>query len=94
VFAGLWLLPLGYLVSRSGFLPRILGALLIIGGLGYLIDVFSAFLFPDSNLKIGLFTGLAEILFLVWLLIRGVNVERWNRRAAGSGLQPVLVDRT
>jgi hypothetical protein len=85
VFSGLWLLPLGYLVFRSGFLPRILGVLLIIGGIGYLIDVFSAFLFPDSNLAIGVFTGLAEILFLVWLLIKGVNVERWNRRAAGSG---------
>jgi hypothetical protein len=84
IFAGLWLLPLGYLVFTSGFLPRILGVLLIIGGIGYLTDVFAGFLFPESNLKIGLFTGLAEILFLLWILIRGVDVERWRKRA----LQP------
>ena len=81
IFAGLWLLPLGYLVFRSGFLPRILGVLLAIGGLGYLTDVFAGFLFPDSNLKIGLLTGLAEIVFLLWLLVRGVDAEQWNRRA-------------
>lgn len=75
IFAGLWLLPLGYLVFKSGFLPKILGILLIIGGLGYLIDVFAGFLFPGSDLRIGLFTGLAEIFFLLWLLIRGVNVK-------------------
>ena len=81
IFSGLWLLPLGYLVFKSGFLPRILGVLLIIAGFGYLIDVFGGFLFPGSNLSIGLFTGLAEIFFLLWLLIKGVNVEQWNKRA-------------
>jgi Domain of unknown function (DUF4386) len=84
IFSGLWLLPLGYLVFRSGFLPRILGVLLIIGGLGYLTDVFAGFLFPGSNLSIGLLTGLAEIFFLLWLLIKGVNVEKWEKRAAES----------
>ena len=84
IFSGLWLLPLGYLVFKSGFLPRILGILLIIGGFGYLIDVFAGFLFPGSNLSIGLFTGLAEIFFLLWLLIKGVNVEKWEKLAAES----------
>jgi hypothetical protein len=84
IFSGLWLLPLGYLVFKSGFLPRILGVLLVIAGFGYLIDVFAGFLFPDSNLSIGLFTGLAEIIFLLWLLIKGVNVEQWEKRAAES----------
>lgn len=78
IFSGLWLLPLGYLVFKSGFLPRILGVLLIIGGFGYLVDVFAEFLFSGSNLSIGLFTGLAEIFFLLWLLIKGVNVEQWK----------------
>ncbi len=84
IFSGLWLLPLGYLVFKSGFLPRILGVLLIIGGFGYLIDVFAEFLFSGSNLSIGLITGLAEIFFLLWLLIKGVNVEQWEKRAAES----------
>ena len=78
IFSGLWLLPLGYLVFKSGFLPRILGILLIIGGFGYLIDVFAGFLFPGSNLSIGLLTGLSEIFFILWLLIKGVNVEKWK----------------
>src|SRR5262249_106489 len=42
IFWGLWLLPMGTLVFKSGFLPRILGVLLIIGGFGYLIDSFAA----------------------------------------------------
>jgi len=84
IFSGLWLFPLGYLVFKSGFLPRILGVLLIIGGFGYLIDVFAGFLFPGSNLSIGLITGLSEIFFLLWLLIKGVNVEKWEKRALES----------
>jgi hypothetical protein len=84
IFSGLWMLPLGYLVFKSGFLPKILGVLLIIGGFGYLIDVFAGFLFPGSNLSIGLITGLSEIFFLLWLLIKGVNVEKWEKRALES----------
>lgn len=84
IFWGLWLFPLGFLVFKSGFFPRILGVLLIIAGFGYLIDVFAGFLFPDSNLSIGLFTGLAEIFFLLWLLIKGVNAVEWEKRASES----------
>ena len=81
IFSGLWLFPLGYLVFKSGFLPKILGVLLIIGGFGYLIDVFSEFLFSGSHLSIGMLTGLSEIFFLLWLLIKGVNVDQWKKRA-------------
>jgi cytochrome c biogenesis protein CcdA len=61
-----------------------LGVLLVIGGFGYLIDVFGSFLSSSYNLSIGLLTGLAEIVFLLWLLIRGVNGEQWKKRAAES----------
>lgn len=44
---GLWLFPLGYLVFKSGYIPRILGVLLIIAGIGYLIDFVTLFLFPN-----------------------------------------------
>ena len=42
------------------------------------------FFFPGSTLNIGPFTGLAEIFFLLWLLIKGVNVEQWERRTLES----------
>ena len=81
IFAGLWLLPLGYLVFHSRFLPRILGVLLTLGGFGYVIYAFGSLLSLDYNLGLVLFTGLGEVLFLLWLLIKGVNVEQWNKSA-------------
>ena len=84
IFWGLWLLPFGYLVYKSGFLPRILGILLIIGFLGFLIDFFIFFLFPNLDVTVGDFTGIGEILITLWLLIKGVNVEQWEKRALES----------
>src|SRR3990172_6962462 len=84
LFWGLWLLPMGYLVFKSGFLPRILGVLLIIGCFGYLIDFFTFFLFPNFDAKISGFTFWGEVLFPLWLLIKGVNVEQWDKRALES----------
>ena len=84
IFAGLWLLPLGYLVFQSRFLPTILGVLLILAGFGYLIHAFGSLLSADYDLGIVLLTGLAEVLFLLWLLIKGVNTERWHTRALES----------
>jgi hypothetical protein len=83
LFWGLWLFPMGYLVFTSGFLPRILGVLLIIGGFGYLIQSFTAFLFPNLEAAIAMLpvlTSWGELLFPLWLVIRGVNVERWEKR--------------
>ncbi len=78
VFWGLWLLPLGLLIFRSGFLPKLLGILLVIGGAGYLIDSGTQLLFPGLA-TISQFTFVGELLFPLWLLIKGVNVERWQR---------------
>jgi hypothetical protein len=85
IFWGLWLFPLGYLVIKSRFLPGILGILLIIGCFGYVIQSLAAFLWPHFKLSIGLFTGWGELLFPLWLLIKGVNVEQWKKRTAESG---------
>ena len=81
IFWGLWLLPLGYLVFKSGFLPRILGILLIIAGFGYLIEVVVYFLFPNFDLTIRMFTFWGEVILALWLLIKGVDVEQWQIRA-------------
>ncbi len=84
IFWGLWLLPFGYLVYKSGFLPKILGVLLIIGCFGYVIDFFTFFLLPNFGLTITEFTGFGEILILFWLLIKGVKVEQWEKRSFES----------
>ncbi len=73
VFWGLWLLPLGYLVFRAGFLPPFLGVLLVIAGLGYLFDVGLSLLAPAATLRVSAFTFIGELLFPLWLLIRGVR---------------------
>jgi hypothetical protein len=82
IFWGLWLFPMGYLVFKSGFLPRILGSLLMIGCFGYVIESFAAFL--GYNVNIIFFTGWGELLLLLWLLIKGVNVEQWRQRERES----------
>jgi hypothetical protein len=85
---GLMLFPLGYLVFKSGFLPRILGVLLIINGFGYLLDSCTQFLLPNyANYEamisplIALLTLPGCLVYVLWLLIKGVNVEQWERRA-------------
>ncbi len=77
IFFGLWLLPLGLVVIRSGYVPKVLGYLLIVGGLGYLVDILLQFAVgadPDSTIVLGLVGGVAEVVLLVWLLIRGVTI--------------------
>lgn len=81
VFWGLWLIPMGYLVYKSGFFPQILGVLLVIAGLGYLTDSFVHFLFPNFGVVFTMFTFIGEALFPLWLLIKGVNGEKWEERA-------------
>ncbi|MBI5842012.1 MAG: DUF4386 domain-containing protein [Chloroflexi bacterium] len=76
IFWGLWLFPLGYLVFKSGYIPRILGVLLIIAGLGYLIDSFGKFLLPNYDTNIVTFTFIGEVLLLLWLLIKGVKDQK------------------
>jgi hypothetical protein len=83
----LWLFPLGYLVFKSGFLPRVLGILLLIDGFAMFVWFFQFFFFPNYELVGSLCLGLgfvAEGLFCLWLIIKGVNVERWEQRALGA----------
>lgn len=83
VFWGLWLLPFGYLVFKSGFLPRILGVLLMLGCFGYLINFFGNTLsgsYSSLAVKkyIGLLPSIAELGTCFWLLVMGVKEKRIN----------------
>jgi hypothetical protein len=88
VFFSLHLGTLGYLVYRSGFIPRILGILMIVSALGYVADSFTGFLVPqyaDTLAVVVIVTALiGELPLALWLLIKGVNVERWHQRAQAS----------
>ena len=78
VFFAIYLIVLGYLVFKSGYFPRILGVLLIIGGaLGYLLDSMAYFLFPDyaAIALPGLVVAtIAEILLTLWLLLKADKI--------------------
>jgi len=76
-----WLLPLGFLMYKSGFLPRVLGVLMAMAGLGYLADFLIFFLLPNLDLQVAGFAFLGELPFPFWLLMKGVNVEQWKSRA-------------
>lgn len=76
VFFGGWLIPLGYLVVRSGMVPALFGYALVIGGVGYLVGLSVELVAPGAEsviLALGLLGGLSEIAFLGWLLVRGVR---------------------
>jgi hypothetical protein len=84
VFFGLWCVLAGYLIFRSTFLPRILGVLLAIDGLGWMTFVvppFAIHLFPI----IAAASALAEIPLQLWLVVMGVNPQRWKEEASAAG---------
>ena len=80
VFFGLFNLLIGYLIFKSTFLPRILGVLMALSGLGWL-----TFLSPSlANYllaHIEILGIIAEASLMLWLLAKGVNVERWKAQA-------------
>jgi hypothetical protein len=80
-----WVLLLGCLVFKSGFLPRILGILLMLGGVCYTASAVLFFLFPNLDTMIlGLFAFIGESVFYLWLLVKGINVEKWEERGFES----------
>ena len=86
-----WILLLGYLVFKSSFLPRILGVLLMLGGLCYTVSAIILFLFPNFDAMIlGLFAFIGESLFYLWLLIKGVKDQnQYEVRLAEKLIQNV-----
>lgn len=85
VLFGVYCMLIGYLIFRSDFLPRILGVLMVIGGLGWLTFVSSTL--ADTLTPYNLAPGiLGEGALTVWLLAKGVDAKRWQERARTAGL--------
>tara|TARA_R110002033_G_scaffold38831_1_gene78347 strand:- start:557 stop:1249 length:693 start_codon:yes stop_codon:yes gene_type:complete len=75
ILFGIYLILLGFLVLKADYIPKILGWLLIIAGIGYVVGHLKVFLFPDLNTSFSLFTALGELVFMLWLLIKGSRIK-------------------
>ena len=79
VFFGVYCVLIGWLAYKSAFLPRVLGALMAIGGVAYLVSSITGLLSPSlaSHLPdLGVIGGVAELALSIWLIVRGTNVTR------------------
>lgn len=89
VFFAISLIILGYLIIRSGYFPKFVGALLLIAGTGYIFNSFARFLAPPVAEALFPWTLLpgffAELALCLWLLIKGVNLAKWEQAARSAG---------
>jgi len=85
VFYGISWIIRGWLMIRSGYLPSLLGVLMIIGGLGFAARTFTGVLAPQYASSIMLFLmAPGGVLLSLWLLVRGVNQAKWDAKVASA----------
>ncbi|MBV8434582.1 MAG: DUF4386 domain-containing protein [Candidatus Eremiobacteraeota bacterium] len=84
-FFGFYCALLGYLIVRSGYLPKFVGALLLVGGPCYVLNSCMVLLAPAAwaavPFDVTTISGVAELVLTLWLLAMGVDVPRWNEKA-------------
>jgi hypothetical protein len=90
LFFGFYCLMIGYLIFRSTFLPRILGALMAFAGLGWLLFM-SPPIARDLSLCIEVLGVVAEASLMLWLLVMGVNVRQWKEQTIAAEKLPSFV---
>jgi hypothetical protein len=89
VFFGVFCALIGYLIFVSTFLPRVVGGLMALAGVGWLTFLWpplASAVFP-FNVALG---GLGELTLTIWLLFAGVNVQRWQERETAETVQRVV----
>ena len=75
----------GYLIYRSGYLPRTIGALFVIGGAAFILETLATILAPKYTSPLLLMPiGIAGISLMLWLFVKGVDVERWKTAVAAN----------
>ena len=85
IFWGLWLLPFGLLVIRSGFIPRVLGVLLLVAGCAYVVDSTTTLVLPQYAKVVANIAGvleIAELPIILWLAIWGAKTQSMGAAAA------------
>ena len=92
IFFGLWLVPMGYLAYRSGWFPKALGIMLVVGCACYLVDLLAAFLAPNVGKAIHGFVSIppaiAEIWMVGYLLVIGVRSVKPDQRMLAAVALP------
>lgn len=91
LFFGLWLIPMGWLVVRSRLLPKVLGQLLMVGGVGYVLSTFVSYAFANAALAAGLLTvpaTIGELWMVGYLVLFGVRTEPKSTPATDSTPRP------
>jgi len=88
LFYGAWTLPLGYLIYKSGYLPRALGILVMADCFAVIAWFLQSFLIRNYSLSMSYpffaVSLLAEVGLTLWLLVKGVNAAGWEKRAAAT----------
>lgn len=75
IFWGFWLLPMGVLILKSGYVPAFIGWLMILAFGGYVADTFAWLLIPNETYDFALFTFWGEIILPLWLVFKGVKTH-------------------
>ncbi len=90
IFFGCFQLLLGYLIIRSTFLPRVIGVLIALAGVGWL-TFLSPPVVKHLSVELEILGSVAEVSLMLWLLVRGVDGQRWtqlaNRAAIPAGAE-------
>jgi hypothetical protein len=75
IFFGIHLLFLGFLIIRSNYIPKLLGIILLVTGMGYLLTTLQPYLFPNLNVDFAQYTFYGELIFMLWLLLKGSRLK-------------------